>query len=256
MARKMGKVSTPLLHNNALERAFGVAIDVDKLGSSVAAAAEYNGVDWGDPEIKAKAAKSALTINDQDVALRNLFSTVGLSHENPFHWRRLLSRIFKYDSGRNKKPGRKEKWTDLDLCVLLKDYELRKAKYFRENGFYTTEEKICGSLSVKRSYWGFKVETILRNLQRARNPKKNLTLGRIVSGVAGPLVKRLESTLEKGDPKLAYWIEKINSETLAQSIKALSAQDLGWSRSLGQFDGLAKMSSGLVTPPVPPRLPA
>jgi predicted NAD-dependent protein-ADP-ribosyltransferase YbiA (DUF1768 family) len=75
-------------------------------------------------------------------------------------------------------------------------------------------------------YDNFTAETILRNLQRARDPKINKILGKVVSEIAEPIIAELRLGLQKKGAKLDQEAtKKLRSIALAVAITTLSRQD-------------------------------
>jgi hypothetical protein len=221
------------LETNPLARALGLVNDSELLGSAYTAATKYAVSDWSNTEARSIAAHHALSIDERDIPLKRAFAAFCLDDRNPFHWRKLISYFAKvhFDS-KHTRPGPPQVWTDDRLCTLLRDFNWQKGSYRPPHGpgFKVQELKICELMKVAPRFAGrydnFTAETILRNLQRARDPKINKILGKVVSEIAEPIIAELRLGLQKKGAKLDQEAtKKLRSIALAVAITTLSRQD-------------------------------
>jgi hypothetical protein len=213
---------------NRFGHAFGIVSDSETLGSAHKASLKYENADWSDPETRSAAAHHALSINGQDSSLKKAFEAAGLDDRNPFHWRKLITYFADVHFGSNRKrSGRKTKWSDNKLCVLLHDFTQRKKYLSSITDEKLTDRSICESMKHKTRFEGrysqYRTPTILRNLQRARNPKENRFLGNIVAATAEPIIAELRTRLSKKDTKLdSKWESLVRSTSRQAAINALA----------------------------------
>jgi hypothetical protein len=216
--------------SNRLAHALGLVSDSELLGSAYEAMRKYAGSDWNNVDVRSIAAHHALAVNERDVPLKKAFAAFGFDDKDPFHWRKMLFYFANVHFGTNQpQPGRPRVWSDGQLCALLRDFNWRKSNYQSVSGSSVSEVRICELLKsttkFKGRYSKFNTRTILRNLQRARDPKKNRILGKIISDMAEPLIAKLRVGFQKKGANLdSKWETQIRSASLAMAIKALSAQ--------------------------------
>jgi hypothetical protein len=101
------------------------------------------------------------------------FKAFGLDHRSIDDWYNLLAHLARVLFPTPRPPGAPREWTDERLCRLLADV----ATYKRKNP-EASDVAICIWLAKK---WSKKPETLRRILQKARNPKHNTELARVVS---------------------------------------------------------------------------
>ena len=225
------------VENNWLAPMFGIGNDFVALGSCYQAAMEGKKWDWNNLKLRSIAAHHALTIDERDVALKHAFDRFGLDGRNPFHWRKLIFYLSDAVFRTAKRPGPRQKWSDDQLCMLLRDFDRIKRRHRTLPGSKVADLKLCGILKndskLRTRYQAFSEKTILRNLQRARNPDQNKSLGKLASNVAEPLIDELRVAFKAKNAKLdAKWEALIRSSTIVSMIKALSEGDNGGSRKM------------------------
>jgi hypothetical protein len=116
-----------------LARAVGLVNNPALLGAAFAAEAKFTNANWDDAETRAAAASHALSIDDQDIAIKKAFETFELDPKDPFHWRKLIAYFADVHFGESQKgPGAPKVWSDRRLCQLLADFhyltEIAKAR--------------------------------------------------------------------------------------------------------------------------------
>jgi hypothetical protein len=211
------------IESNRIAHQLGLVDDSVALGSAYENAAMYEESDWYSPEIRSIAANDAITIDARDVALKKAFEKFGLQDKNPFHWRKLIYYFSDAHFGSQKRPGRRAVWSDGKLCGLLQDIDEVRRHYRVLPGSKATDLRLCELLTTDSKqngkYSEFAPKTILRNLQRARNPNENKILGRLVSNVAEPLIAEMRVAAKAKGVKFELKWEKA---ALVAVIKMLS----------------------------------
>jgi hypothetical protein len=120
---------------NPLARAVGLVNDPALLGAAFSAEAKFTNANWDDAETRKVAASQALSIDDQDIAIKKAFETFGLDLKNPFDWRRLMAYFADVHFGESQKgPGAPKVWSDRRLCQLLADFHYIKSRRTRLAG--------------------------------------------------------------------------------------------------------------------------
>ena len=223
--------------NDPWMKAFGVTNEAALLGAAYGAAQEFQQSDWSDPKQRALAAHEALKLDSLDVSLTKAFDAFGFNHRNPFHWRKLMAYFCDVHFGRGdrRRRGPSKRWSDDKLCQLLSDFDQVRSGYKLVPGSKISDLEVCKRLKnhpvLGTTYIGSAAETVLRNLQRARNPNQNGRLSVIVSNALVPI---LAAAAQKGDKVLGQKLEQlIRSTGLDPAIKVLSQQWRKKSKEVG-----------------------
>jgi len=231
LRKHMEMESDPLAH------ALGLVNDAALLGAAYEAGQEFKETDWDDVAQRSLAAHYALGLDDLDQPLKKAFQAFGLDPRNPFHWRKLLAYLADVHFGpRQPRRGRDTLWSDDRLCQLLQDFDQIRRQRTLVPGSKISDIEVCKWLkrhsTLGKTYAGLDAKTLLRNLQRARNPRENCRLGELVSKVADPFIARLRAAAKESglvlDPK---WEQQVRSMALDQVIKAVSR---GWRKRADQ----------------------
>jgi hypothetical protein len=215
---------------NPLAHALGLVNDAALLGAAYKAAREFKETGWDDVAKRSLAAHYALSLDDLDKALKKAFQAFGLDPRNPFHWRKLLAYFSDAHFARQRRRGPQELWSDGRLCQLLQDHDRIKKQLLVVPGSKITDLQLCERLkrhsTLGKTYADFSAKTVLRNLQRARNPTENCLLGETVANVAEPIIAKLRAAAKKSGIILEQKLEReVRSMALKQVIKVISS---GW----------------------------
>jgi hypothetical protein len=110
--------------------------------------------------------------------IERAFDQFGLNRSNPFAWRLLIYVFSEVHFGSHRSAaGAPKKWTPRIWCDLLSDFNQMK-----ERNPKLSEAAICGHLKNNREFQKrhpkVSAETLRRNLQYARDPKRNIILNR------------------------------------------------------------------------------
>jgi hypothetical protein len=105
--------------------------------------------------------------------IRRAFDKFGLNPSNPFAWRLLIFIFAEVHFGSHRSAaGAPTKWTGKRWCDLLSDFNQMQERHPKES-----EAAICGFLKkdreLRQGYSQVSAATIRRNLQYARDPKRN-----------------------------------------------------------------------------------
>jgi hypothetical protein len=121
-------------------------------------------------------AKAALTVGDNDEALKQLFADADLDVRNPVHWA-LLVRLLANLRLKSRR-GAPLQWEPMELCQLLTDVD---RVHHGSPGL--SIERICQKLVKEPRYKEVKSASTLRRLfYRALDPKTNPLVGRVLEG--------------------------------------------------------------------------
>jgi hypothetical protein len=121
-------------------------------------------------------ARAALTIGDNDQALRQLFSAADLDVANPLHWASLV-RSFANLRLRSRR-GAPLQWGPMELCQLLTDVDR-----IRQESPRLSIERVCQKLVKESRYKEVKSASTLRRLfYRALDAKTNPLIGYVLEG--------------------------------------------------------------------------
>jgi hypothetical protein len=218
------------METNPLAHALGLVNDAALQGAAYKAAQEFRETDWDDVAQRSLAAHYALSLDDLDKPLKKAFKAFGLDPRNPFHWRKLLAYFSDAHFASQRRRGPQELWSDDRLCQLLRDFDQIRRRRTLVPGSKISDLEVCRWLkrhsSLGKAYAGLSAETVLRNLQRARNPTENCLLGEMVSNVAESFMAKLRAGAKKGGIVLDQkWERQVRSTALKQVIKAISS---GW----------------------------
>lgn len=225
------------METDPLAHALGLVNDAALLGAANEVAQEFRETDWNDVAQRSLAAHYALSLDDLDKPLKKAFQAFGLDPRNPFHWRKLLAYFCDvHFDPRQRRRGPQKLWSDGRLCQLLQDFDQIKRQRTLVPGSKISDLEVCKWLkrhsSLGKTYAEFRVKTVLRNLQRARNPRENCLLGEMVSIVAEPFIAQLHAASdERGIVLDEKWERQVRSRTLEQVIKAVSRE---WRKRPGQ----------------------
>jgi hypothetical protein len=214
-----------------LARALGLVNDPALLGVAFSAEAKFSNADWDDAETRAAAASHALSIDDQDIAIKKAFETFALDPKNPFHWRKLIAYFADVHFGESQKgPGAPKVWSDRRLCQLLADFHYIKSRRTRLAGSGADSDlAICKILqNDPRRGAAYPPElspkTICRKLQDARDPNRNGLLGTVVADV----MASFEAKLNRLKPPLQRRLQKmIRKAAVSSAVISISTQ---WNR--------------------------
>jgi hypothetical protein len=217
------------METNPLAHAVGLVNDAVLLGAAYEAALRVKESDWNNEAQRATAAHQALSLDDLDQPLKTAFEAFGLDPRNPFHWRKLVAYLADVHFGpKQTRHGPKQLWSDDKLCKLLQDFDEVKSRRPLVPGTKISDLQVCDWLkrhsSLGKTYTGFIARTILRNLQRARNPKENCRLGEIVTEVADTFIDKLRAAAKARDVVLdQQWERQIRSLALEKVVKIMSS---------------------------------
>jgi hypothetical protein len=220
------------MQTNPLAHALGLVNEAALQGAAYKAAQTFRETDWDDVAQRSLAAHYALSLDDLDKPLKKAFEVFGLDPRNPFHWRKLLAYFSDAHFASQRRRGPQELWSDDRLCQLLRDFDRIKRQLLVVPGSKIGDLELCERLkrhsTLNKTYAEFSAKTVLRNLQRARNPRENCLLGEMVSKVAAPIIAKLRAAAKKGGVVLDQKLEReVRSMALKQVIKAIFS---GWRR--------------------------
>jgi hypothetical protein len=240
------------IESDPLAHALGLVNDAALLGAAYEAAQEFKETDWDDVAQRSLAAHYALGLDDLDQPLKKAFQAFGLDPRNPFHWRKLLAYLADVHFGpRQPRRGRDTLWSDDRLCQLLQDFDQIRRQRALVPGSKVSDIEVCKWLkrhsTLGKTYAGLDAKTLLRNLQRARNPEENCRLRELVSKVADPFIARLRAAAKRRslvlDPKSE---PQVRSMALERVIKVLSS---GWRKRADQR-AVHDLTRGSAKPPL------
>jgi tetratricopeptide (TPR) repeat protein len=218
------------IETDPLANALGLVNDAALQGAAYKAAQKFRETDWDDVAQRSLAAHHALSLDDLDKPLKKAFKAFGLDPRNPFHWRKLLAYFCDvHFDPRQRRRGPQKLWSDGRLCQLLQDFD-RIKRQLLVPGSKIGDLELCERLkrhsSLGKAYAEFSAKTVLRNLQRARNPTENCLLGEMVATVAEPIIAKLRAAAKKAGIVLDQKREReVRSRALKQVIKVISS---GW----------------------------
>jgi hypothetical protein len=224
LRRHMEMESDPLAH------AVGVVNDAALLGAAYKAAQEFRETDWDDVAQRSLAAHHALSLDDLDGPLKKAFQAFGLEPRNPFHWRKLLAYFSAvHFNPRQPRRGPHRLWSDDRLCQLLQDCDQIRRQRALVLGSKISDLEVCKWLkrhsTLGKAYAGFDAKTLLRNLQRARNPRENARLGEMFSKAAELSIAQLRAATKSGVVLDQKWERLVRSMVLKQAIRVVAS---GW----------------------------
>jgi hypothetical protein len=136
-------------------------------------------IDWNDPAQRALGAHEALLLNlgELDEPIRKAFDAFGYDPLNPFHWRKLIWHFANAHFPPPRKKGASKKWNDARWCKLLSDFGAVKASSRPK----ASDSEVC--INIKKRFANrYSTEdrgTLRRNLQYARDPRRNGILAQI-----------------------------------------------------------------------------
>jgi len=218
------------METNPLAHALNLVNEAALQGAAYKAAQTFRETDWDDVARRSRAAHYALSLDDLDKPLKKAFEVFGLDPRNPFHWRKLLAYFSDAHFASQRRRGPQELWSDGRLCQLLQDFDRIKRQLLVVPGSKIGDLELCERLkrhsSLGKTYAQFSAKTVLRNLQRARNPTENCLLGETVAKVAEPIIAKLRAAAKKEGIVLDQkWEREVRSRALKQVIKVISS---GW----------------------------
>lgn len=209
-------------------RALALVNDPALLGAAFPAEARFTSANWDDAETHAAAAHGALTIDDQDTAIRKAFETFGLDPKNPFDWRRLFAYFADAHFGAaHKGRGAPEFWTDRRLCQLLADFHQVKSRRTRVPGSKNvSDEDICGFLQNDSKLGAdypstLSPKTLHRKLRDARDINRNSILRAIVNDA----IQSVEAKLSQaGIPLTPKTHDSIRAAALKSALNSIARE--------------------------------
>lgn len=218
------------VENDRLARALRLVNEAALLGPAYEALRHFGESDWEDSAKRAKAANCALQLDELDQPLNKAFKAFDLDPRNPFHWRKLLAYFAEAHFGSKRlKRGANKVWSDDRLCQLLSDFDQVKSRRMLVPGSTISDLEVCSWLkrhpTLCKRYQKVSANTLLRNLQRARNPNENGLLAELATTVTEPYVTELRAAAKRGDIKWdAAGERRLHSLVLPTVLKALSSR--------------------------------
>ncbi len=119
--------------------------------------------------------RTALTVDPDDLPMRQLFAAADLDPADPFHWKKLVTILAAL---RSQRPGAPLRWGPTELHQLMIDVDRIHSRYSRRS-----LDRICEELIAQGGrYKDFKPGTLRRKFYDSFDEQKNPLLRNVLDG--------------------------------------------------------------------------